>query len=183
MPRPLTPGLEERILDAAQQLWSEGGEEALSMRAIAERARTHPPRIYARFTDKDALLQALRSRALARLRQHLSGSGSLRGGLARYLDFAAEQPFDYRLIFGSGFSGRATPQERGQPLDILERSLAARHGGAPPGYRKTALSIWALLHGTAMLQQEFQLPDRREAFRAACLDACEFLAAHPGQTD
>jgi len=178
MPRPLTPGLEERILDAAQELWSQGGEGALSMRAVAEHACTHPPRIYARFTDKEALLQALRSRALERLRGRLSGANSFRDGLSRYLDFAAEQPFDYRLVFGPGFSRRAVPEERGRPLELLERGLAARHGGAAAEYRKQALSIWSLLHGTAMLQPEFLDPDRRSAFRASCLDACELLAAH-----
>jgi AcrR family transcriptional regulator len=180
MPRPLAPGLEERILDAAQELWSEGGETALSMRAVAERAGTYTPRIYARFKDKEVLLQALRSRAVNHLRTHLAGARSFRDGLTRYLDFAAEQPFEYRLLFGPGFGQRAAPGERGRLLDILQQRLAARHGGAPADYRNPALALWALLHGTAMLQQEFELTDRRAAFRTACLDACEQLAAGAG---
>lgn len=176
MARPLIAGLDERILDAAQELWSEGGEGALNIRAVAARANTHPPRIYARFTDKEALLRALRSRAVERWRSRIAGAGSLRDGLARYLDFAAEQPFDYQLLFGPGFYRRVSREEPGRPLEILKRALSAQHGGAPEDHHGTALAIWALLHGTAMLQREFPEGTVRASFQAACLDACEVLA-------
>jgi AcrR family transcriptional regulator len=176
VPRPLTPGLEDRILDAAQTLWSEGGEEALSIRAVAARAGTHPPRIYARFEDKQALVRALRTRAVTRWRAKISGATSLRDGLSRYLDFAADEPFEYQLLFGPGFYKRADRTDRGRPLEVLKRALAAERGGAPDDHDRLARTIWALLHGTAMLQQEF--PDGlRSNFRDACLDACELIAS------
>jgi len=176
MPRTPDPLLEARILDAAEELWLAGGEDALSMRAIAERVGTHTPRIYSRFKDKEQLLRALRSRVVARLRATLADATSLRDGFTRYLDFAATRPFEYRLLFGPGFRQRATPGEPG-PLLVLQSGLARTYGGEPAAYRRTALSIWALLHGAATLQAE--LGDRvawRE-FRDGCLDACELIAA------
>ncbi len=183
MPRPLTAGLEHRILDAAQALWSEGGEEALSMRAVAERAGTHPPRIYARFEDKEALLRALRTRAVDRWRKRMSGSRSLRDGLARYLAFALDEPYDYRLLFGPGFFKRADRGDNARPLEVLKRALAADQGGDPADFQQAALAIWALLHGTAMLQQEFPEGTARDDFREACLDACEQIAGRTSGLD
>src|SRR5262249_51340377 len=119
MPRAADPRLEERILDAAQALWIAGGEDALSMRAIADRLGIHTPRIYSRFSSKEQLLQALRSRVVFRLGQSLADSTSLRDGLRRYLDFARDRPFDYRLLFGPGFQQRRTPGEPG-PLLVLQ---------------------------------------------------------------
>jgi AcrR family transcriptional regulator len=176
MPRPADPLLEERILDAAQELWIAGGEDALSMRAIADRLGIHTPRIYSRFSAKEQLLRALRSRVVTRLGQSLAASTSLRDGLRRYLDFARDRPFEYRLLFGPGFQQRMTPGERG-PLLVLQSALARTYGGDPASHRLRALSIWALLHGAATLQVEFGDEERRNVFRNACLDACERIAA------
>lgn len=177
MPRRPDPELEERILDAAQELWGVGGEHALSMRAVADRAGSHTPLIYTRFKDKEALLRALRLRVVAQLRARLSApETSLRDGLTRYLDFAAERPFEYRLLFGSGFRQRVTPGEPALLL-VLQAALARRYGGDPSSLRPTALSIWALLHGAAMLQNEVDdIVGFQEELRDACLDACERIA-------
>ena len=180
MPRPLTPGLEERILDAAHALWSAGGEDALSIRAVAERAGTHPPRIYARFQDKQALLRALRSRAVEHWRARISGAQSLRDGLSRYLNFAEDEPFEYQLLFGPGFMRRVDPTDAGRPIEVLKRALASERGGDADSYENTARTIWALLHGIAMLQQEFPSGTARANFRTACLDACELIAGRTG---
>ena len=50
MPRPPDPDLEERILKAARKLWKKGGENALTMRAVAKAAGTkNTPAVYRRF--------------------------------------------------------------------------------------------------------------------------------------
>jgi len=177
MPRRPDPELEERILDAAQELWGVGGEHALRMRAVADRAGSHTPLIYTRFKDKEALLRALRLRVVARLRARLSAPAtSIRDGLNRYLDFAAERPFEYRLLFGSGFRQRVTPGEPALLL-VVQAALAGMYGGDPSSYRPTALSIWALSHGAAMLQNEVNdIVGFQQELRDACLDACERIA-------
>jgi AcrR family transcriptional regulator len=179
MPRRSDPKLEERILDAAQDLWAEGGERALSMRAVADRAGSHTPLIYTRFKDKEALLRALRKRVVDRFRVQLSAGTSLRDGLGRYLEFAVERPFEYRLLFGPGFRQRATPGEPSLLL-VMQAGLARRYGGDPSSHRLTALSIWALLHGAAILQNESGVVVAWHEFRDACLDACERIAAGAG---
>jgi AcrR family transcriptional regulator len=182
MPRAADPLLQERILDAAQELWITGGQDALSMRAIADRLGTHTPRIYSRFSGKEHLLRALRSRVVARLGESLAASTSLRDGFSRYLDFASQRPFEYQLLFGPGYQQRMTPGESG-PLLVLQGALVRTYGGEPAAYRLSALSIWALLHGAATLQVEIGDAARRDVFRTACLDACECLAAGGGAPD
>jgi AcrR family transcriptional regulator len=181
MPRRPDPELEERILDAAQELWGMGGEHALSMRAVAARAGSHTPLIYTRFKDKEAILRALRLRVVARWRARLTAPAiSLRDGLTGYLDFAAERPFEYRLLFGPGFRRRITPGEPALLLD-LQAGLARLYGGDPASLRPTALSIWALLHGAAMLQNEVDdVVGFQKELRDACLDACDRIAAGVG---
>ena len=49
MPRHPDPDLEDRILSAAQRLWTRGGEKSLTMRAVARAARTNTPAVYRRF--------------------------------------------------------------------------------------------------------------------------------------
>jgi len=55
--------LESRILDAAYRMWSERGEHALTMRAVASASGTTTPTLYERFSNKDDLLSVLRRRA------------------------------------------------------------------------------------------------------------------------
>ena len=59
MPRQPDPDLEERILKSAQVLWKKGGEEALTMRAVARAAKTNTPAVYRRFKDREDLLRGL----------------------------------------------------------------------------------------------------------------------------
>lgn len=49
----------EALLQAAEELLSEGGEQALSVRAVAERVGTSTRAVYSLFGNKDGLLSAL----------------------------------------------------------------------------------------------------------------------------
>lgn len=51
------------LLDAAEQLAEAGGESAVSVRAVAERAGTTTRAVYSLFGDRDGLLAALGARA------------------------------------------------------------------------------------------------------------------------
>lgn len=55
----------ERLLDAAETLIREGGLEAVTIPAVVERAGSSVGSFYARFADKDALLETLHVRACA----------------------------------------------------------------------------------------------------------------------
>lgn len=52
----------ERLLEAAEELLTEGGAEGATLRAIADRAGVSLGIVYRRFPDKDAILRAVYSR-------------------------------------------------------------------------------------------------------------------------
>jgi AcrR family transcriptional regulator len=60
-----------RMLDAAEALFAEGGEEALTVEAVVKRSKTSVGSFYARFGDRGGLLEAMHERFLERL-----GAGS-----------------------------------------------------------------------------------------------------------
>ena len=60
-----------RMLDAAEVLFAEGGEEALTVEAVVKRSKTSVGSFYARFGDRGGLLEAMHERFLERL-----GAGS-----------------------------------------------------------------------------------------------------------
>lgn len=58
-----------RLLDAAEAVLREGGLEAATVPAIAERAGLSVGAVYRRFPDKDGLLRAVHDRTLHRFRE------------------------------------------------------------------------------------------------------------------
>jgi len=58
--------VEERILDAAQQIFVKRGFEGASVDEIAQTARAGKPTIYARYPGKESLFEAVMARQVAR---------------------------------------------------------------------------------------------------------------------
>jgi len=56
-----------RMLDAAEAIFAEGGDSALTVEAVVKRAKTSVGSFYGRFGDRDGLLQAMHERFLLRL--------------------------------------------------------------------------------------------------------------------
>jgi AcrR family transcriptional regulator len=81
--RPRDPDLDGRIIEAAIDLMAEGGLEALTFGAVAERAETTRPAWDRRFGDKTALAVAAISSLAAATRPERTGS--LRDDLAAEL--------------------------------------------------------------------------------------------------
>src|SRR5579862_6425217 len=52
----------EHLLEAAEELLAEGGADAATLRAIADRAGVSLGIVYRRFPDKDAILRAVYTR-------------------------------------------------------------------------------------------------------------------------
>ena len=177
MPRPPNPGLEERILKAAEALWKRGGEQALTMRAVAKVAGTNTPAVYRRFKDRDELLRALLLRIAQRIRQHFEQGETLEGMADAYVDYALKLPNEYQLFYSHG-SLLNPPRRRGSPAPIrqsrpnfafAEQVAAKQLGGSPEDHTQFALCLWALLHGTATLLLSGTIPTGHEAkLRAAC---------------
>jgi len=56
-----------KMLDAAEAIFAEGGENALTVEAVVKGANTSVGNFYGRFGDRDGLLQAMHERLLLRL--------------------------------------------------------------------------------------------------------------------
>lgn len=144
-----------------------GGEEALSLRAVARSVGIATPSIYAHFEDKRALFDAILERRFSELgtalREAASAAESAQRGLRErclaYCRYALERPGSYRVMFSA------------VPLDGHRRALAALPGAAvfqdvaaaidacresgarvPLPSFDAAVLVWSTLHGLVLLR-------------------------------
>jgi AcrR family transcriptional regulator len=159
VPRQADPDLERRILDAAQKLWKRGGEQALTMRAVAKAARTTTPTVYQRFASRQHILRALLHRIQADFIKLIETCDSAEALAESYIQFAVEHPLEYELFFSHQDDlfhelrrRRAPAQDEPRPgLKLARKKLAEWLGGKPDDYVQLQLALWALAHGAAML--------------------------------
>jgi len=155
MPRHSDPELEGRILQAARKLWHKGGEAALSMRAVAKAAGTNTPAVYRRFRTREEILRALVKDYQRQLFEQV-GSGNAPHEIAEgILDFALARPREYELIT-SGLLARMTKER--PAVDFVTYRLTELLGGSPKNHEGLIFSVWALVHGMALLQISGTLP-------------------------
>jgi AcrR family transcriptional regulator len=175
MPRKADALLEGRILDAAYRIWSEHGEDALTMRAVARAARTTTPTLYERFSHKSDLLTLLRRRARLNLFSAIRTSRFPLDACRRALDFFTAHPNDYRLI-SEDWAIAFARKEHMPTFEFLKRRLAIQLGGEPEQHSPVALALVALLHGTANLLHSADSHKKiSRDFRRACIAACDAL--------
>lgn len=144
--------LEQRILDAARQLFAEHGHEAVTLREVAAAVGYSHATLYSFFTDKAALLARLAEEAGQGLLEVLTGqleAGdallSLRRVAAAYVRWAVAHPHHYRLLTLESLA--SAPLEA---IYALLRHLAAVRTGVDADLR--AQTSWAALHGAALLE-------------------------------
>lgn len=188
MPRQADPELEGRILDAADKLWRQGGEKALTMRAVAKAARTNTPAVYRRFKDREDLIRGLLQRFVARLRSYFEQTKTLEGMAEAYLKFALDMPNEYQLFYRYGplLNPSGKPGRRRRPIaesrpnfELVQRAAARQLGGAPEDYTEMVFQLWSLLHGMAMLLLSRSVPPGYEGeLRQACRSAVKLLIAN-----
>jgi AcrR family transcriptional regulator len=190
MPRHPDPELEERILHAADILWRRGGEEALTMRAVARAAKTNTPAVYRRFRDREDLVKGLLLRIVGRLRGRFNQAETLEEIAEAYVEYALSAPHEYELFFSHGRllsppkgRGSARPIRESRPnFAFVEQLLAKRLGGTPEDHTQLALTLWALAHGTAMMLLSKSIPEgHEEELRAACRAGVKSLLGKAGQ--
>lgn len=175
MPRIADARLEGRIVDAAYQLWSRGGEKALTMRAVARTARTTTPTLYQRFRDKKDILELLRRRAQAIMFSYIRRAHSAEEFCQRYFEFASRHRNEYELIHADWVVRLAKDEPR-PSFELLKKQLADRLGGTVDQHAGLALALAALLHGTATLLLTKGVPERiSRELRHACVAAFETL--------
>ncbi|MFZ3218006.1 MAG: helix-turn-helix domain-containing protein [Candidatus Acidiferrales bacterium] len=175
MPRTADAHLEGRILDAAYQLWSKGGERALTMRAVARTARTSTPTVYQRFRDKKDILEMLRGRAQQIMFSYMRRSHSAEEFCQRYFEFALNHRNEYELIHAD-WVVRLERDEPRPSFELLQKRLADRLGGTPQKHARLALALAALLHGTATMLLTKGITERiARELRQACITAFQAM--------
>jgi AcrR family transcriptional regulator len=175
MPRKPDTQLEDRILNAAYKLWAQGGEQALTMRAVAKVARTTTPTLYERFKDKGDLLKAMRERAQRRLFEAIEPTKSVAEACRVALEFTVTHGHEYELL-GRGWAARFSRKEPTPSFDLIKMRLAEQAGGAPSEHGQMALALTALYHGASMMLVEEGVPaETARAIKEACVAATDRL--------
>jgi AcrR family transcriptional regulator len=122
---------DEHLLDAARAVFAERGFQQATMEAIAKRAGSTKPTLYAHFGDKDALYRAAISREAAALRQWVTTAYQAAATLPldqqvhvyvmALFNYATAHPDSFRMLFDSQATGDASLIRRGLVDTITER--------------------------------------------------------------
>jgi AcrR family transcriptional regulator len=145
------------------------------MRAVASAAETTTPTVYERYRDRAAILRALRLKTRNELFSALRPTRTLGAAVEGYLDFALNNPHGYEVLF-DGVGKPPSLYEPWPSFNLMRQRLAERLGGTPRQHNRLMLSIWELMHGTAMLiiRGGFAGSLRMQAVHA-CLDMVEVM--------
>lgn len=183
--------LRTRIVEAARDIISESGLDALSMRSIAERIEYSPGTIYLYFKDKDALLNEVILAGFETLREFIDAEMAKvtpeanpalqHRALGRaYVKFALENTAYFRVMFelptvpqlecAKAKIDQDIPRDN-MLVDAVQRAIDAemyRIKDAETG----ALVAWGLLHGLTSLHLSGHLADSVKS-NEALLDLVE----------
>ncbi|MER5548962.1 TetR/AcrR family transcriptional regulator [Streptomyces sp. NPDC002589] len=177
--------LRQALIDGAREILAERGHDQFSLNEVARRAGVSTAAPYRHFESKDDLLAAVADQGYATLHQTLdrtaASTDDVRERLLRlggaYVRFAHDHPD----LFVTMFRGRPSPSPVGvDSFNILLRSVfdaqAADLISTHPSPELMARSIWAALHGLAVLSlrqphQRFGMDEPPEDLAAHTLSA------------
>ena len=175
MARKADPALEEDILEAALLLLDKEGPSALSMRTVAEFARTTTPTLYSRFSNQESLLEAILRRIQQELLARISQCESVQEVFRIYLRYISDHPRRYETLY----TIRIPRWEENQPRPVYElvlQRLQQQLGSSKARVEPLAMAIFALMHGTATLNIAVGLKARTSlALNRASLEAIDRL--------
>jgi AcrR family transcriptional regulator len=156
--------LRDALVQAALRAAERGGPEAISIKALARDLGVSQPAPYRHFADREALLLAVTAEAFrqfsAALRAEIA-KPSKRSKLSRFaqatLAFGLRRNGIYRLMFASRLMACAPKNSElhdagRETLALLLEALEAPAVGLLR--ERTALKIWASLHGVVMLAEQ-----------------------------
>ncbi len=171
-PRGQGERLRAALMDAARELLLElGDQDKLTVRAVTARAGVSPNALYLHFADREELLSAVIIACYAELRAFLTAAvpqdaepiEQLRALARAYLDFAAQRPGIYRVLFMTKLREGVPMPAPGAPVrgedegvdtfnDLLALVSACLPAGGPDPFTQAAY-LWTGLHGYAGLRQ------------------------------
>jgi AcrR family transcriptional regulator len=146
--------LRQALIDGAKEILAETGHEQFSLNEVARRAGVSTAAPYRHFSNREALLSAVAEEGYATLAEKLESTSGLArlGGV--YVRFAHDNPGLFVTMFRSRPGGTESAAGRAAFETLLRAVAAAQRSGeiatyAPPEI--TARSVWATLHGLAVL--------------------------------
>ena len=165
--------LRTRIVEAARDIVSAEGLDALSMRAIAQRAEYSPATIYLYFRDKEALLREVIQKGFERMgeymREELEEVGTTASAAEQYLAlgrgyvrFAIENTAYFRVMFElptvahmdclppECAPGASPALPRDFAVQTIQRAIDDGYFKMPDAQRGTLVG-WGLVHGLTSL--------------------------------
>jgi AcrR family transcriptional regulator len=156
--------LRDALVQAALQEAEQGGPEAINISALAKKLGVSQPAPYKHFADREALLVAVTAEAfrqfMATLREAI-GKPSKRSKLSRFVhaavDFGLRRNGIYRLMFATRLIACApeSSELHGVAIDTFALLVDALEAPAVGFLReRSALKIWAALHGVVMLAEQ-----------------------------
>ena len=156
--------LAESLLDAVDEIATQFGLEAVSLRACAKRVGVSPSSAFRHYTDKRDLLTAFATRALLQLSEALSEANSeahqngqdalLAVGLS-YISFAIDKPAFFRAMWSEEtiYSNNEAYVAASEQLSSnLKGGFAdSIHDTDPTQLSTEELLAWSSVHGLANL--------------------------------
>jgi AcrR family transcriptional regulator len=171
-----------RILTEAQEVVTERGVDAVTMRGVAARVGVTPMALYRHFPSRQALLGAIIEEAQATFLHHLqramaepTAAGRLVASGRQYLAFALGHPRRYGVLFMEARAAPSATTASGYPWQnattfrfLVDRIRDCAAEGVlrvddPEG---AALTVWAHVHGLVSLYLAGKLSIGEARFRA-----------------
>lgn len=159
-----------KILNAASEIFLEGGGQALSVRAISKRAGLSTIGIYSHFQGKQGILDALYIEGFNLVRDAMQvveeGKASKEQVLEScqgYLNVGEQYEAHYRLIFGESDAGYEPSDEaiaaRDEAFSKLVRVVGSYLNDDVSSLerRQMALDVWAIVHGYVSISHHIAL--------------------------
>lgn len=154
-----SPPLRDRLVQAGVELLEEEGLSNLSLRAITRRTGVShgAPRRY--FPTHNALLAAIAATGLADLADRLKPTSLdkpadelLVEASLRYLEFAADRPGMFELLFRHDLLSGAGGNLRATSLPLFQTFIDLVAQLHPADAHQRAIALWTNLHGLATLR-------------------------------
>lgn len=154
--------LRDACIDEALTIIEASGIENLSMREVARRLGVSHQAPYKHFKSRDHILAEILKRSFEDFAQHLDArprSDNIHADLAAmghaYLQYAAEKPLQYRLMFGTPLPDAEEHPEMMEKahyaFSLLRDNIAKM--AMISNTDLNALYVWATMHGLASILQ------------------------------
>lgn len=176
-----------RLLDAAEEVFSESGFHDASITRIVERAGVAQGTFYVHFRSKQEIFEQLVGDLNSRLREAMSkgaaaGSGDRldaeRRGFAAFFEFAAEHPALYRVIREAEFvAPLAMHRHYEKIVEGYVRGLEAAMAADDVAPCDPTVLAWALIAVGQLVGMRWIVWDHRDAIPSGIFDECMVVVA------